>query len=37
LRKGFDLLFDAKSFQRQVLFEQGFWLVGLGTRHNWLS
>src|ERR1700730_16976498 len=37
LREAFDLLFDAKSFQRQVLVEQGFWLVGLGTRHNWLS
>src|SRR5450432_4573640 len=35
LREGFDLLFDAKSFQRQVLVEQGFGLVGLGTRHNY--
>ena len=34
LREAFDLLFDAKSFQRQVLVEQGFGLVGLGTRHN---
>ena len=29
LREAFDLLFDAKSFQRQALVEQGF-----GTRHN---
>jgi hypothetical protein len=34
LREAFDLLFDAKRFQRQVLVEQGFWLDGLGTRHN---
>ena len=37
LREGFDLLFDAKSFQRQVVVEQGVGLVGLGTRHNQLS
>jgi hypothetical protein len=33
--QGFDLLLDAQRFLRQALVT---WvLVGLGTRHNWLS
>jgi hypothetical protein len=35
--QGFDLLLDAQRFLRQALLEGGFGLVGLGTRHNWLS
>jgi hypothetical protein len=35
--QGFDLLLDAQRFLRQALVKWVFGLVGLGTRHNWLS